>query len=67
MVINTEAHPFPRFKMGPLFKTGWTRISRDPNRQNNPHVERKLLKMVPVETQAINTNIPTSVPENINP
>lgn len=24
-VFNTEAHPFPRFKMGPLFKTGWER------------------------------------------
>ncbi|EFX01449.1 mannosyl-oligosaccharide alpha-1,2-mannosidase [Grosmannia clavigera kw1407] len=25
IVINTEAHPFPRFDMGPLFSTGWTR------------------------------------------
>ncbi|KAL1958778.1 hypothetical protein VTO42DRAFT_3897 [Malbranchea cinnamomea] len=24
-VFNTEAHPFPRFEMGQLFKTGWTR------------------------------------------
>ncbi|KAK6198340.1 hypothetical protein LQW54_010363 [Pestalotiopsis sp. IQ-011] len=29
VVINTEAHPFPRFKMGQLFSTGWTRKPRD--------------------------------------
>jgi len=28
VVINTEAHAFPRFKLGPLFKTGWTRKPR---------------------------------------
>lgn len=25
VVFNTEAHPFPKFSMNPLFKTGWTR------------------------------------------
>lgn len=25
IVLNTEAHPFPRFDMGPLFSTGWKR------------------------------------------
>ncbi|KAK4136427.1 glycoside hydrolase family 47 protein [Trichocladium antarcticum] len=29
MVLNTEAHPLPRFDMGPLFSTGWTRKPRD--------------------------------------
>jgi hypothetical protein len=29
VVINTEAHPFPRFTLGPLFKTGWKRKPRD--------------------------------------
>ena len=29
IVINTEAHAFPRFDMGPLFKTGWKRKPRD--------------------------------------
>lgn len=29
VVINTEAHPFPRFDMGALFKTGWQRKPRD--------------------------------------
>lgn len=29
VVFNTEAHPFPRFELGKLFKTGWTRKPRD--------------------------------------
>lgn len=29
VVINTEAHPFPRFDMGRLFSTGWKRKPRD--------------------------------------
>ncbi|KAM7206924.1 glycoside hydrolase [Rhypophila sp. PSN 637] len=29
VVINTEAHIFPRFDMGPLFSTGWRRKPRD--------------------------------------
>ncbi|KAK4181647.1 glycoside hydrolase [Triangularia setosa] len=29
VVFNTEAHPFPRFDMGPLFSTGWKRKPRD--------------------------------------
>lgn len=29
VVINTEAHPLPRFDMGPLFSTGWSRDSRN--------------------------------------
>lgn len=33
MVLNTEAHPLPRFDMGPLFKTGWQRKPRDANGQ----------------------------------
>lgn len=31
IVINTEAHAFPRFKMGPLFETGWERKPRGPD------------------------------------
>lgn len=27
VVFNTEAHPFPKFEMGKLFKTGWERGS----------------------------------------
>jgi endoplasmic reticulum Man9GlcNAc2 1,2-alpha-mannosidase len=29
IVINTEAHPLPRFDMGSLFTTGWKRKARD--------------------------------------
>lgn len=29
-VFNTEAHPFPKFDMAPLFKTGWLRPQGDP-------------------------------------
>ena len=29
IVINTEAHPFPRFDLGKLFSTGWKRKPRD--------------------------------------
>jgi len=29
VVINTEAHPLPRFDMGPMFSTGWQRKKRD--------------------------------------
>ncbi|KAK4105852.1 glycoside hydrolase family 47 protein [Parathielavia hyrcaniae] len=28
IVLNTEAHPLPRFDMGPLFSTGWERKPR---------------------------------------
>lgn len=29
VVFNTEAHPFPKFEMGKLFTTGWSRLPRD--------------------------------------
>ena len=29
VVFNTEAHPFPNFELGKLFKTGWKRKPRD--------------------------------------
>ncbi|SZF03182.1 unnamed protein product [Blumeria hordei] len=35
VVLNTEAHPLPRFKPGPLFKTGWKRNSRMPKIRSN--------------------------------
>ena len=39
VVLNTEAHPFPRFDMGPLFSTGWQRKPRDA-------IEREVLTKV---------------------
>jgi hypothetical protein len=29
IVLNTEAHPFPRFEPSPMFWTGWKRKPRD--------------------------------------
>ncbi|KAI6249684.1 Mannosyl-oligosaccharide 1,2-alpha-mannosidase [Erysiphe necator] len=60
VVFNTEAHPFPRFKMGPLFKTGWTRIPRDPKGRVVPNSMHELVNMVPVESQSLDLNIATS-------
>ncbi|PNY23600.1 alpha-1,2-Mannosidase [Tolypocladium capitatum] len=31
VVLNTEAHPLPRFEMGQMFSTGWKRKPRDAN------------------------------------
>ncbi|KAK9467649.1 glycoside hydrolase [Lipomyces arxii] len=33
VVFNTEAHPFPKFNMDPLFKTGWKRSKPAPTRK----------------------------------
>lgn len=51
IVINTEAHAFPRFDMGSMFKTGWQRKPRDaegkiikepePVKESHEHVEIK--------------------------
>jgi len=34
IVINTEAHIFPRFDMGPLFNTGWERKPKEHARKD---------------------------------
>lgn len=58
-VFNTEAHPFPRFDMEPLFKTGWERPYDDPRnvktavkteeKKEQPKVDKKRPpKAVPV-------------------
>jgi mannosyl-oligosaccharide alpha-1,2-mannosidase len=33
VVFNTEAHPFPRFELGKLFKTGWKRKAERSERE----------------------------------
>jgi hypothetical protein len=53
-VINTEAHPLPRFKPGPLFETGWKRKPRgadgkilpDPPKEEKPNEEKDKAKAV---------------------
>tara|TARA_R110002060_G_scaffold18027_5_gene24909 strand:- start:182 stop:478 length:297 start_codon:yes stop_codon:yes gene_type:complete len=47
VVINTEAHAFPRFKLGPLFKTGWKRKPRGPDGKilpEPPKVEEQVIE-----------------------
>jgi mannosyl-oligosaccharide alpha-1,2-mannosidase len=39
VVINTEAHPFPRFDLGQLFWTGWQRKPRGAKAETEKKVE----------------------------
>lgn len=48
VVINTEAHPFPRFQLGKLFSTGWKRKPRGPDGRMIP-VKAETIKKVVVE------------------
>jgi hypothetical protein len=43
VVLNTEAHAFPRFQMGKLFETGWERKPRGPDGKliHDPSTEKK--------------------------
>ncbi|TGO90344.1 hypothetical protein BPOR_0068g00110 [Botrytis porri] len=41
IVINTEAHAFPRFKMGPLLSTGWKRKPRGPDGKILPEPKKE--------------------------
>jgi endoplasmic reticulum Man9GlcNAc2 1,2-alpha-mannosidase len=41
VVINTEAHPFPRFELGSLFSTGWKRKPRGPDGKLLPDTPKK--------------------------
>lgn len=51
IVINTEAHPFPRFHLSPLFKTGWKRKPRGsdgkilPDPPAEPPVQEKIVQI----------------------
>ncbi|KZF24627.1 glycoside hydrolase family 47 protein [Xylona heveae TC161] len=47
VVINTEAHIFPRFELGNLFKTGWTRQHR-----NSPEPSAEVKKSQPVQVRS---------------
>lgn len=59
-VFNTEAHPFPRFDMEPLFKTGWersyddarnmeTEVKGEEQKKEQPKIDKKKPpKAVPV-------------------
>ena len=51
VVINTEAHPFPRFQLGPLFSTGWKRKPRGPDGKIKPEVEIKKVVVEELKTK----------------
>lgn len=44
IVINTEAHIFPRFELGKLFSTGWKRKPRDPEGHIIPKVKEGVIE-----------------------
>ncbi len=50
VVINTEAHIFPRFKLGKIFSTGWERKPRDKSGHvvptEPPEPEKQVMKEV---------------------
>ena len=46
VVINTEAHPLPRFELGKLLKTGW---ERKPRREEKLESEAPQVETVHVE------------------
>lgn len=53
IVINTEAHAFPRFEMSPLFKTGWKRKPRGADGKLLPDPPAQVVtKSVEVETKS---------------
>ena len=51
IVLNTEAHPFPRFKLGQLFKTGWERKPRGADGKILPGPDEPAQKVVTVTVQ----------------
>jgi len=52
VVINTEAHPLPRFELGKLLKTGWKRKPRVDGKLvvEAPQVEAPQVEAPQVET-----------------
>ena len=57
IVINTEAHPFPRFNLGPLFKTGWKRKPRGTDGKILPDLLNKEAK---IETRTVVQEVKTA-------
>lgn len=67
VVFNTEAHPFPRFQMGKLFKTGWSRKPRDKDgnllpgaRSENAVAKEDTAKMGEMGMQTVVRNVETA-------
>ncbi|EON69193.1 hypothetical protein W97_08552 [Coniosporium apollinis CBS 100218] len=61
VVFNTEGHPFPRFELGKLFKTGWSRkprdefghIKPDAPKRTNANLEAVINENVKIQTVAV--------------
>ncbi|CAK7893174.1 endoplasmic reticulum mannosyl-oligosaccharide 1,2-alpha-mannosidase [[Candida] anglica] len=65
-VFNTEAHPFPRFDMKPLFKTGWKRSGQEdaqPKRPSNGNEDVKVDKKHPPQAAPANKKVDDEVRE----
>lgn len=52
VVINTEAHFFPRFELGQLFSTGWQRKKRGPDGKIVPETGSTMAAAGPTTTTA---------------
>lgn len=62
IVINTEAHPFPRFKLGKLFSTGWKRKPRDADgklikEEKKEEDEKKKLEVKSVHVEQVTRTV----------
>ncbi|KAK3069144.1 mannosyl-oligosaccharide alpha-1,2-mannosidase [Teratosphaeriaceae sp. CCFEE 6253] len=53
VVFNTEAHPFPRFELGKLFKTGWERKLRDAKGRLLPETPDQQQQQQPGEAASV--------------
>ncbi|CAK4034478.1 glycoside hydrolase family 47 [Lecanosticta acicola] len=64
VVFNTEAHPFPRFQMGKLFKTGWERrkagASTSPPAQENSAAHHDNVQTIEV-TQTVQQEVVATI------
>lgn len=63
-VFNTEAHPFPKFELGKLFKTGWRRAGSSSNKiEVDANANVKIDKKNPPEAAPANKPIDEEVKE----
>lgn len=71
VVFNTEAHPFPKFEMGKLFKTGWSRSEgpRVPTtgrvKANNGEGGIKTVVVTPTKQEAADATPPVGGGEGV--
>ncbi|KAF7196002.1 Mannosyl-oligosaccharide 1,2-alpha-mannosidase [Pseudocercospora fuligena] len=61
VVFNTEAHPFPRFELGKLFKTGWQRKKYRGNEPAQPVQTRSEEGQVRIQTVKVTQTLEQEV------